>query len=144
MKQNKDYYELIKVTLNKLPRHICVKFSFFCAKDVFQYVGEKDKSNVKKTLDLVELWLMDSTRISMEELRSAAYYTYTSADCSATSTDAAYAAHYAASTTFVTAHSDYAVYAADAANKNEKYELYYNYLLSMITPLQRSIYLGEY
>lgn len=146
MKQSRNYCELIRQTLEKLPRHTCVKFALFCTREAFEFINEEDKEIIKKTLDLVELWLVDSTKISEDDLHDSAR------TAAHTSTDAEYAT---AAANAAISYTNAAFYAAQAAcyaaevtdytkNKGKKHKTYYEYLLSIITPLQKAIFLNEY
>ena len=88
----------IKTILTDYSKRDCVKVALYCAEDCFHLNPTKESQTC---IDLVKKWLEDETSVTVEELRTAAYWV-ANADIAAASYSAASysAAVYSASNAF--------------------------------------------
>ena len=80
-----NYRDEIQNIMNKLPHKLQVRYAYLCCMDIKDLMKDEASLNA---LGLVELWLIDESKVSKEELRNAASYAAYAAN------NAAYAINY--------------------------------------------------
>ena len=132
--------ETLKLLLGLLKCKDVVRVALYAAKAVQHLVSRKATKATKAAIELVELWLLDSSKVTKEQLRAAADSAvayadaYADANAACAAPDAAYAAYAAADADAATWAADAAYNAAYAAGgaKIEMYEKIIEYGVTLV------------
>jgi hypothetical protein len=139
-----DYKHKIESLLYKLPHKLQAKYALACAEDVFKHVKDEDKADVRKCLDVTQLWLDDRASCSdiFESYNKASFvFSFSSCIASASTYYAASGCTHHSNSSRVSSAVTAAEFATLASGK--QFEYYYGVLLRVIGPLSeldRSIY----
>jgi hypothetical protein len=136
-----NYFKETEKLLQKLPHKLQVLYAYNCAISVKDKLNPNDTASLE-CLNLIALWLKDSSLVDSQTLSDTAYHVVTVAFGTASYASAAYyaataasaAANAAAAAATATAYAMTAAY-ADSKDKYSKH--YYEMLISMINDITK-------